>query len=229
MFRCECVYVCVCVYIYIYIYYIHTYIHTHIHTHTHIYRHTQQQAHTHMHKYIHTYIHSHTHTQNPYDLLGSNRMMHVGVGPVYDRVLCKGLIRTFAAHRTVLARRKDLPSWERVAASNTVMEFDDRHTRRAFGYASVEDYYHDGSSKNTANNIAVPLLFLIAEDDQLLDVAGMDLTTLVKSNPNVIAAVTKRGGHVAWHERLDARREQWADRVIVEFFSSLLAHEMGLP
>jgi predicted alpha/beta-fold hydrolase len=167
--------------------------------------------------------------QNPYDLLGSNRMMHVGVGPVYDRVLCKGLIRTFAAHRDVLARRTDLPAWDRVSASQTVLEFDDRHTRRAFGYASVEDYYRQGSSKNAAHKIAVPLLFLIAEDDQLLDYHRMDLTSLVRANPNVIAAVTKRGGHVAWHESIDARRQQWVDRVTVEFFASVLRFELGLP
>jgi len=26
---------------------------------------------------------------NPYDLLGSNEMMHSGLGPIYDRVLCQ--------------------------------------------------------------------------------------------------------------------------------------------
>lgn len=166
---------------------------------------------------------------NPYNLLHSNEMMRKGLGPFYDRVLAKGLVRVFAAHRDVLERRPDLPRWDRVAASKSVWEFDDRHTRRSFGYESVEQYYSEGSSARRLAEVTVPLLFLVAQDDHMLDVRAMDFDRMTTSNPNVIVAVTKRGGHVAWHEQLDRRGEQWADYAAVQFFVSVLNVHRGLP
>jgi len=166
---------------------------------------------------------------NPYDLNASNGMMRKGLGPIYNRVLCGGLIRTFAKHCDAFKNRGDLPDWGRVGDSHTVLEFDDRHTRRVFGYESVEAYYRDASSSHHLPNVAIPLLNLVAADDFLLPPCFDSYRRLNERNPNVVTVLTPRGGHVAWHETLDRSGEQWGDRACLEFLISALEEYKGLP
>lgn len=80
-----------------------------------------------------------------------------------------------------------------------------------FGYSTVEEYYRESSSSPVISHIKVPgkrhdlfvqngidfvllVLFLNAEDDPI--VGGRVIPVHVaKTNPNVILAVTQRGGN----------------------------------
>jgi hypothetical protein len=77
-------------------------------------------------------------------------------------------VRTFAQHKDTFARNKELPGWDRISGSETVLEFDDRHTRRVYGYDSVEHYYSDASSSRHIPAARIPLLSLVAKDDFLI-------------------------------------------------------------
>ena len=80
----------------------------------------------------------------------------------------QGLVRTFAQHKDMFARNKELPGWDRMSGSETVLEFDDRHTRRVYGYDSAEHYYDDASSSRHIPAARIPLLSLVAKDDFLI-------------------------------------------------------------
>lgn len=74
--------------------------------------------------------------------------------------------------------------------------------------------------------IRIPLLFLSAEDDPVVNLSSMPIH-VPEINPNIIVVLTKRGGHLGFLEGWWPTGRNWADRVMVKFLSSCL--EMNLP
>ncbi len=61
-----------------------------------------------------------------------------------------------------------------------------------------------------------------------MDVGALPLASAAAENPRLVAAVTPRGGHVAWHETLGRVAgpldgPQWADAATCEFLCAALA------
>jgi predicted alpha/beta-fold hydrolase len=60
-----------------------------------------------------------------------------------------------------------------------------------------------------------------------VDVGALPLAAAAAANPRLVAAVTRRGGHVAWHETLGRAGPlagpQWADAACAEFLCAALA------
>lgn len=107
----------------------------------------------------------------------------------------------------------------------TLREFDDRGTRRMFGFANVDEYYSKSSSRKFLGTVGVPLLCINALDDPIVP------STVIPSepaqwgnNPNIIICTTRRGGHVGWLEDNNpfAMHNSWADSITMRFFQALL-------
>jgi len=80
------------------------------------------------------------------------------------------------------------------------------------------DYYAHASSALTIHNIKVPTLIMNARDDPLL---GPDSIAYkeCRANPNVLLAVTEKGGHLGYFENAISSK-QWFTKPVFEFFES---------
>jgi hypothetical protein len=74
--------------------------------------------------------------------------------------------------------------------------------------------------------VAIPLLFVSAEDDPVVNPKFMPIDVPEK-NENVIVVMTKRGGHLGFLEGWWPTGQNWSDRLMVKFLSTCA--EMNLP
>jgi predicted alpha/beta-fold hydrolase len=65
---------------------------------------------------------------------------------------------------------------------------------KTHGYPTIQDYYKDASSASYVNGIAIPTLFINAEDDPIALIEAAPLHNL--KNPNIIYVTTTTGGHL---------------------------------
>ena len=141
---------------------------------------------------------------------------------VYGRALAASLKRTFSRHRASLERleRRDV-DLAYVFGAATLRQLDERFTRRAFGYRSVDVYYRDSSSSSRLRGVGVPLLCLSALDDPISvgDAVPFDEFRL---NPLLMLGTTAFGGHVSWHCGPIAA-DAWADRPLAGYFAEMFA------
>jgi predicted alpha/beta-fold hydrolase len=85
-------------------------------------------------------------------------------------------------------------------------------------FPSVREYYAACGSLVEFAATEIPLLYLMSDDDPLL--AGMTsfATKASVDNPNIIAVVTRRGGHVAW---LRNDLTSWVPDVVAEYVNGV--------
>lgn len=74
------------------------------------------------------------------------------------------------------------------------------------------------------DEITVPTLLLNAADDPICSVQGVaEAAAGIRANPNVIAVVTREGGHVAWAQGWGRPGRTWENDATVEYIAALLA------
>ena len=133
-----------------------------------------------------------------------------------------GLRRIFAPHAALFA---GLPRFDAAGASacRTVREFDEAITRRAFGFASVDDYYRASGSAARLPAVAVPLLCVQARDDPIA-IDDAVPRAAAAANPNVALVVTPSGGHLGWiTAEAGATGAPGPYRGVLEWFSAVEA------
>ncbi len=102
-----------------------------------------------------------------------------------------------------------------VWTSSTVEEYDERFTRRASGYDSVESYYREGSSAHYLSSIKIPLLCIQSLDDPICPASNIPQSSVFRNSPNLILATTDTGGHLAFFEGGTTGR--WITKITTEF------------
>lgn len=121
----------------------------------------------------------------------------------YDKVLTRNLQNLFFERSNAHEMFRSMPGVDipSVADAKTVREFDDRLTKVAFKYETVDHYYEDASSLRKLERVRVPLLCLNARDDPISVHTALPTAEQVEANPNVILCVTSAGGHLAFYEQ----------------------------
>jgi abhydrolase domain-containing protein 1/3 len=84
-----------------------------------------------------------------------------------------------------------------IMGSKSIRQFDQRFTIVIGGWKNLQDYYRDCSSENYLGSITIPMLFINSADDPMFEESVIPIETITK-NPNLILAVTPKGGHVGW-------------------------------
>ena len=104
----------------------------------------------------------------------------------------------------------------------TLYEFDTLVTTVAAGYATAEDYYRSQSPKNWVAGIQVPFLVLNALDDPIASARGIPIEA-AQSNPNLIFALTRYGGHLGWFRGTFSlwTKERWVVKPIIEWLIAM--------
>ena len=114
-----------------------------------------------------------------------------------------------------------------ILSSKTVFEYDDRFTRRLFGYESVRHYYRDGSSDLYVSSVAVPLLCVQARDDPISVPEAIPFEG-ISANPFVSLVLSNKGGHIGWFSGL-FDPEPWSSLLFLKFFDDMFQVRGATP
>jgi hypothetical protein len=133
---------------------------------------------------------------------------------------------SFVKHLRARVRRKgrlqpgtyDTRALRRV---RTIREFDEHVTAPHGGYRDASDYYARTSSRPVLGRIRVPTLIIHSADDPLIPPEPFRDASIA-DNPDVLLALTRRGGHVGFlSDRAAGEDRHWAENRLVEFFTRL--------
>jgi predicted alpha/beta-fold hydrolase len=169
---------------------------------------------------------------NPYDFLGSLRAMERSIlgRNIYSFRMGSSLKKLLFKHSHAFVNAEWL-DFEQVRQSSSVLEFDAAATSKSFGYRTVHEYYRFGSCAFDIPYIEVPTLLLSALDDPIVDKEVIPYFE-VKSNPNIILATTKYGGHLGWFEEgfeSFVPKNRWFAKPVSEFIHAIVESHLSLP
>ncbi|KAJ3012513.1 hypothetical protein HKX48_006245 [Thoreauomyces humboldtii] len=157
---------------------------------------------------------------NPFDLLGGSRALHrTWLGRnLYSRSMTQNLIRVYRRHSHSLLK---VPLVDPASLVNVryIYEFDEAFTRVVFGFRTVHEYYRMASSAQYLPEVKVPMLLITADDDPIVD-PELHPTFETTSNPNLILATTRYGGHIGWYSGL-IQPKRWIQKPIGEFINAI--------
>lgn len=151
----------------------------------------------------------------PFDLTAGGEALERGImGKVYTEYFLRSLRLKVMAKEALLAGRCDV---EAVRRARTLREFDDAITAPLHGFEDAADYYRRASSAAVLEAIRVPTLLLQSEDDPFLPARHLPRDA-VRRNPALVAAFTRRGGHVGFvGGALPWRPRFWAEAEAARF------------
>ncbi|CAI9266773.1 unnamed protein product [Lactuca saligna] len=154
---------------------------------------------------------------SPWDLLiGSKFICRRTVQKFYDRALTVGLQEYAQLHQTLYSRLAD---WDGIVKSRSIRDFDNYATRLVGKFESVDAYYRHCSSAQYVTKVAIPLLCISALDDPVCTWEAIPWDEC-RANKNIVLAVTRHGGHLAFFEGLTASTLWWV-RAANEFLGVL--------
>ncbi|KAL1915911.1 uncharacterized protein VTP21DRAFT_6299 [Calcarisporiella thermophila] len=156
---------------------------------------------------------------NPFDLFTSSRNLnHSFMGKhFYSPVMSSNLVRNVKRFKNILGQHTGGLDVELILKARSLHEFDSLCTSKAFGYSTADEYYRLNSSVLFLPKVRVPLLCLNAQDDP---VAPEIAYAECKSNPYVILATTKLGGHIGWYTGI-ANPKRWCTDPLAEFCQAM--------
>lgn len=114
--------------------------------------------------------------------------------------------------------------WSAVYAAKSVRSFEAALLVPLYGHKDVIEFYQHNSSVAWLADIKVPMLCLSNWDDPIIARhLPHHAINASKVNPNVIAVVTERGGHLSWFEGLGVT---WAAKAINPFLEYVVNAHM---
>ncbi|KZT68995.1 AB-hydrolase YheT [Daedalea quercina L-15889] len=148
---------------------------------------------------------------------------------VYAKAMAQNLQRLLARHAEAIAKFPEHPLATILPEvlnnrSMSLTQFDDKVTCIAggssppFPFPSAWDYYAWASSHEILVKIRVPFLALNADDDPIVQVLPIE----AGGNPYVAFAVTEKGGHLGWFEKVQSTGEirRWVRHPILEWLKA---------
>jgi len=156
---------------------------------------------------------------NPFDFNASAEVLNKRT--LYNKVLTQGCIENYGKQEHVFKDCEHIDS-NHVKMSNRLWDFDDRFTRKIFGYDSVEAYYNDASSDQYLPNVKIPLLILHAYDDPIVNKYCLP-TKEAMDNPFIIFAMVQHGGHVSFPQGCMPffQNGSWSESVITQYLTAI--------
>lgn len=155
-------------------------------------------------------------------------------GAVYDRSIGTSLGTKFAKNQHLfLPQGTPIPAYlggtfipdvEKAANARSIRAIDEALTAPCFGFPDVDAYYAYSSSHQRVKDVHTPLLVVNAADDPIALWGDFDkLVSDVRTNPNVVLAVTDHGGHLGWCDAANPRGSSaWIERCALDFLSHSL-------
>ena len=153
----------------------------------------------------------------PFDLAMSARAFERGaLNRFYMRRLLRSLLRKT---RAKLACYPDLVDARRLAAVQTIREFDEVVTAPTHGFASAQAYWTASSCRQFLPSIQHPTLLINALDDPLIPAAALPHEE-VRRNSHLTGVFPASGGHAGFLSA-DAAHPVWSEQAVFRFFESI--------
>jgi hypothetical protein len=108
----------------------------------------------------------------------------------------------------------------RLRGLKSLRDFDDKVTAYYSGFDGASDYYARAAAANVVDKIAVPTFILYARNDPFIRVTP-ETRRKVENNPNITFVETEDGGHCSFIAEPDGYDGHFAERSVVDFFSSV--------
>jgi len=157
----------------------------------------------------------------PFDLARGSRHIQQGFARVYQAHFLRSLKRKI---RGKLVQFPDVADPARVAAAQTLYEFDHVVTGPLHGFTGADDYYTRSSSVRYLDRIRIPTLLLSAIDDPFLPAAVLDdVRAIAERTPALTVEFAARGGHVGFIAGPPWRPFYWGEWRVGDFLAQCIA------
>lgn len=137
----------------------------------------------------------------PFDVVICSRFLrkHLPHNYIPDGFLVTNMLRIIRNNEDYLLRSfEELGiDLQEVYNAKRSFDFDKAFTCKMLGYKNPEHYYRDNSCVKYLHNIEKPTLAISSLDDPVVTPECVPHEEF-KSNPYLILAETKRGGHIGW-------------------------------
>lgn len=155
----------------------------------------------------------------PYHLAAGAEALEEGLGPMYAAYFLRSLRRTVRAKRRAHGHDYGL---EDLRGLRSLRAFDDALTAPVHGFRDAEDYYRRSSAARFLPEVRLPTLVIQARDDPFLPERALPVDA-IRSNPWIVEAVTRHGGHVGFLEgAVPWRPRFWAEESAATFLERAL-------
>ena len=144
---------------------------------------------------------------------------------VYARKIAMKLTQYFKRVAEAVAQHPDI-SVDEVLSSTTPREYDDRVTRRLFGYPTVNQYYRECGSCHKIIDIKIPTIFINSIDDPISVRAAIPVEEC-RANPHCVLVTTNAGGHIGWFT--GSTPKYWFSDIVTQLADFLYDAEMAIP
>jgi uncharacterized protein len=132
----------------------------------------------------------------PFDLAQSSKRVNEGFSRVYQRFFLSSLKMKAAAKAKIFP---DIGSTDKIAALQTLEDFDDLITGPLHGFSDAQDYYARSSSISFLSRIRIKTLLLSAVDDPMLPPSVLtEVQKIAEDNPFLETEFVQRGGHAGF-------------------------------
>jgi uncharacterized protein len=152
------------------------------------------------------------------DLAASADALHHPVNRLYEQYFLWKLKSRMRKKARCFPGQYDL---SRLRGLKSLRDFDDKITAYYSGFDGASDYYARAAAANVIDKIVVPTYILYARNDPFIRVTP-ETRRKVEGNPNIRLIETEDGGHCAFIGEPNGYDGHFAERAVVEFFSSVL-------
>ena len=152
------------------------------------------------------------------DLAASADALHLPANRLYEQYFLWKLKARMRNKMRCFPGKYDL---SRLRGLKSLRDFDDKITAYYSGFDGASDYYARAAAANVVDKIAVPAYILYARNDPFIRVTP-ETRRKVEGNPNVTFVETEDGGHCAFIGERDGYDGHFAERAVVDFFSSVM-------
>ncbi|CAE7291990.1 ABHD1 [Symbiodinium pilosum] len=106
-------------------------------------------------------------------------------------------VKLLMIHELRRSQFAHLLNMKKLLSARSLTEIDEAAICPLHGYVNAADYHRAINPRHHLDNIAIPTLVVHAEDDPVISYTTMPFQVL-RRNPRIYVAVTKRGGHIGW-------------------------------
>ncbi|KAJ2484389.1 hypothetical protein EV174_002470 [Coemansia sp. RSA 2320] len=138
---------------------------------------------------------------------------------LYAAALTRSLIAFFISNKGVIMGGEVAFDAEKIMSSRNLKEFNEEYTTKAFGYTSITALNESSSSVRYLKDIQVPMLFINALNDPMCCRRTVPFDEIA-SNPNLMLACTRYGGHLAYFEGTGVK--PWLPEQLSQFVKAML-------
>jgi len=151
------------------------------------------------------------------DLAASADALHHPVNRLYEQYFLWKLKARMRNKAQCFPGQYDL---SRLRGLKSLRDFDDKVTAFYCGFSGAVDYYARAAAANVVDKIAAPTYILYARNDPFIRVTP-ETRRKVERNPNITFVETEDGGHCSFLGERNGYDGHFAEREIVDFFTSV--------